>query len=59
MSRKAMYEKPSQRKSEADAFSAERFVKLPRNTLAWSERAGDLRITRMAINNMITNENTH
>jgi hypothetical protein len=53
MSRKAIYENPSQRKSVEEAFSTERFVRVRRKTLVCKERAGVLRITRIRINKMM------
>src|SRR5512134_1099589 len=59
MRRKAMYEKPSQRRSVEAAFSAERPISPRRKILVCRESAGVLRTTRTRIRKMITAESTH
>ena len=54
-----MYEKPSQRRSDADAFSAERFVSSRMKMLVCRESWGDLRITRIVINKMMAMDSIH
>jgi hypothetical protein len=59
MSRKAIYENPSQRRSSAEAFSTGRFVNVRKKILVWVERPGDLRVARIAMSTMIASGKDH